>query len=138
MPTSTPWDIYAHQLFSLGYGHPLWIPEPSFQDHSSTQREVHIGDVGYLREGEFHPLFNSTRSDSHPSNTLGVPNDFIPFDTTNVVIRPCRKVVQGRLCSGSVQVIQASGELGGGGVPSISANVGFEFESRLAWDTCAR
>lgn len=66
-------EIYASQLVHLGYGHPLWHPEPTkFGD-------VEIGDVGYVDDGCFYRLFNAIRSMDDPANKDGVPADFIPL-----------------------------------------------------------
>jgi len=50
---STPWDIYAEQLSTLGYGYPLWDPEPC------DREEVLLGDVGFIDKGHFIRLFNA-------------------------------------------------------------------------------
>ena len=39
------------------FGHALW--EPTFVD---------LGDVGYIRQGKFHRLFNALLSADHPSH----------------------------------------------------------------------
>lgn len=68
-------EVYAEQLGSLFYGHPLWFPEPT--DAGETQ----IGDVGILENGQLHRLFNITVAADHPWNSLlGVPEDFVPVD----------------------------------------------------------
>ena len=83
-PTA-PWEIYAEQLFPLGYGHPLWIPEPN-------GREVHIGDVGWLNEGAFRPLFNTTKPEDHPLNSRGgVPESFTPFKLSKAFVEEARR-----------------------------------------------
>ncbi|EMD31369.1 hypothetical protein CERSUDRAFT_119761 [Gelatoporia subvermispora B] len=62
------YKIYAEQLFPLGHGHPLWEPEPT------RFGEVQIGDVGYLRGGAFHRLFNAFRPGDDPLNVdFGCP-----------------------------------------------------------------
>ena len=45
----------------------LWEPEPE-EEHDS----VKIGDVGYIRQGKFHRLFNALLSADHPSHH-GIP-----------------------------------------------------------------
>lgn len=69
-----PWDIYAEKLLPLGYGHPLWAPEPSREFG-----EVRIGDVGFLSNGCFRFLFNCTREANDPLNLRGTPTPFRPF-----------------------------------------------------------
>ena len=102
---TTPWNIYAEQLFPLGYGHPLWHPEPG------NGREVHIGDVGWLSEGAFNPLFNSTQPRHHPLNErLGVPDPFSTFDLDEVLVGERIKISQPMVCSRSIRTraIEAS------------------------------
>lgn len=70
-----PWDIYAEKLFPLGYGHPLWIPEPSREFG-----EVRIGDIGYLLDGRFCFLFNCMLPAGDPVNKQGTPVDFRPLE----------------------------------------------------------
>ena len=49
------------------FGHALWEPDPE-EDHNS----VEIGNVGYIRQGKFHSLFNALLSADHPSHH-GIP-----------------------------------------------------------------
>ncbi|KZT65351.1 hypothetical protein DAEQUDRAFT_768920 [Daedalea quercina L-15889] len=66
----TPWGTYANQLIGMGYGYPLWDPEPE-------RGEVLIGDVGFLVKGRFHRLFNPTLPSDHEVNRFcGVPDVF--------------------------------------------------------------
>ncbi|KAJ7433104.1 hypothetical protein FB451DRAFT_1155377, partial [Mycena latifolia] len=66
-------QVYSHQLRELSHGYALWCPEPCLYD------EVKVGDVGYLRDGAFHRLFNATLPADHPDQTLGVPPLFQPL-----------------------------------------------------------
>ena len=76
------WDIYAEQLMPLQYGHPLWYPESE-----PGQKEVQIGDVGYLQEGHFCFLFNTMHAADDPVNSVrGVPLDFEVFDPPNPML----------------------------------------------------
>ncbi|RDX43503.1 hypothetical protein OH76DRAFT_1192777 [Lentinus brumalis] len=68
------WDIYAKELLHLGFGHPLWIPEPS-----PESGEVQLGDVGYLSQGKFCFLFNCMRGADDQVNRRGVPEGFEVF-----------------------------------------------------------
>ena len=49
------YDIFREQLAidCPSYGHALWKPSPRKQD-----RPVQVGDVGFIRNGKFHSLFN--------------------------------------------------------------------------------
>ena len=67
-------EIYASELVRLRYGHPLWRPEPS-----ADCGEVKIGDVGYIRDGAFHRLFNATSEKNGPINKGKVPDGFVPL-----------------------------------------------------------
>ncbi|KAI0029230.1 hypothetical protein K488DRAFT_33806, partial [Vararia minispora EC-137] len=64
--------IYREQLAALHHGHALWEPDPAgLYDH------VTVGDVGYVRQGHFHRLFNILLPAGDPSHdVLGVPEDF--------------------------------------------------------------
>ena len=98
--TSGPWTVYARQLFPLSYGHPLWGPEPCL-----TFGQVHLGDVGYLKEGHFSMLFNATKSADHPVNSLrGVPDGFQVLDIPDhMVKRRPNEITQPLLHSKSLQ-----------------------------------
>ena len=67
------WDVYRSCLFPLGYGYPLWHP-------FGEEGAVWLGDVGWVREGKFYPLFNSMRKEDDVVHFLrGVPRDFRPI-----------------------------------------------------------
>lgn len=66
------WDIYAEHLMHLRYGHPIWNPQPC-----PRFGEAHVGDVGYLSEGYFRPLFNAMWSpEENRRRRRGVPSGF--------------------------------------------------------------
>ena len=71
------YDIYREQLsikYST-YGHALWQPSPS-----KPNNPVEIGDVGFIRNGKFHRLFNALLAADHPSHrTFGVPEYHVPL-----------------------------------------------------------
>ena len=104
---TTAWDIYAEQLFSLGYGHPLWIPEPN-------EREVELGDVGWIKEGEVRTLFNSMKSDSDAVNRKGVPVNFALFNPPNLSIGECDRIKQKVLCGRNVRALDGNAKIGAG------------------------
>lgn len=70
------YDIYREQLAILypSYGHALWEPSPSI-----TDRPVQVGDVGFIRRGKFHRLFNALLPADDPSHEQGVPEDHEPL-----------------------------------------------------------
>ncbi|KAI0256133.1 hypothetical protein BJV78DRAFT_1278679 [Lactifluus subvellereus] len=56
------------------YGHALWEPNPG------VYSAVEVGDVGFIREGKFHRLFNALLSAEHPSHQrFGVPEYHEPL-----------------------------------------------------------
>jgi len=73
---------YHYDIFRQGlaikypaYGHALWEPTPG-----PLFPPVEIGDVGFIRGGEFHRLFNALLPADHPSHRrFGVPEDHEPL-----------------------------------------------------------
>ncbi|KAF8264577.1 hypothetical protein EI94DRAFT_1831716 [Lactarius quietus] len=66
------YDTFRHQLAIThpDFGHALWDTNPG------DQPPVETGDVGFIRQGKFHRLFNALYSEDHPSNArFGVPED---------------------------------------------------------------
>ncbi|KAN0127578.1 hypothetical protein V8E53_014605 [Lactarius tabidus] len=71
------YDIFRHHLLMRfpAFGHALWEPEPG-----DLYPAVKIGDVGYIREGKFHRLFNAllpAEDESHAD--FGVPEHHEPI-----------------------------------------------------------
>ena len=58
-------DIYRQQLGLNfhGYGHALWEPSPG-----GPYDAVEIGDVGFIRAGQFHRIFNVLLPRDHPTH----------------------------------------------------------------------
>jgi hypothetical protein len=87
------YDIFREELALKYYalGHALWEPSPG-QLRGHTPREsspgelrdsVSIGDVGFIREGQFHRIFNALLPRDHPVNmTFGTPTDHEPLRLT--------------------------------------------------------
>jgi hypothetical protein len=75
------YDIFREQLAinCNSYGHALWDPGPG-----ELYTAVTVGDVGYIRVGKFHRLFNALLPADHPSQRLGVPEYHDPL-TPNVI-----------------------------------------------------
>jgi hypothetical protein len=69
------YDIFREELATKypTYGHALWEPSPG---HYTA---VEIGDVGFIREGRFHRLFNILLPEDHPSHQNGVPQRHEPL-----------------------------------------------------------
>ncbi|KAL1943450.1 hypothetical protein VTO73DRAFT_4525 [Trametes versicolor] len=120
------WDIYAEQLVSLGYGYPLWYPDPS-----PERAPVQLGDVGWVKEGEFHALFNALR-EAHDAQPMGaVPADFAPLNPLGGVqiVGPRQKIWQRVLHSETIHCTDVSGGVAvNGPAPSaVSGGVNFTF-----------
>jgi hypothetical protein len=68
-----PCDIFRETL-AIKYpncGHALWEPSPG-----GLYDAVEVGDVGFIREGCFHRLFNVLLPGDHPSHqNFGVPDN---------------------------------------------------------------
>ncbi len=67
------YDTFRDQLAIAhpAFGYALWEPDPG-----ENNLPVEVGDVGYIREGKFHRLFNALLPEDHPSHKrLGVPED---------------------------------------------------------------
>ncbi len=99
------YDVYSQELWSLGYGHAMWGPEPS-----PAFGEVRLGDVGYLREGHFSFLFNCMCDAHDLVNKRGVPEDFkifAPPDPHSIQHCP-DKITQSELHSKSIRSLAVS------------------------------
>jgi hypothetical protein len=70
------YDIYREELAIKhpAYGHALWEPSPG-----GRYTSVEIGDVGFIRQGYFHRLFNILLPEDHPSHQDGVPQGHEPL-----------------------------------------------------------
>jgi hypothetical protein len=70
------YDIYREEL-AMKYpslGHALWEPSPGGRSISAE-----IGDVGFIRQGYFHRLFNILLPEDHSSHQDGVPQHHEPL-----------------------------------------------------------
>ena len=71
------YDIFRDQLGIKypDFGHALWEPNPG-----RLFPPVEVGDVGFIREGKFHRLFNALLPEDHPSHQrFGVPEHYEPL-----------------------------------------------------------
>lgn len=70
------YDIFREELAIKypAYGYALWEPSPG-----GRYTAVEIGDVGFIREGYFHRLFNILLPEDHPSHQDGVPQHHEPL-----------------------------------------------------------
>ena len=75
--TMAEYDIFRKQLAIKypSYGRALWAPSPTNPD-----RPVQVGDVGFIRQGKFQPLFNALLPADDPlHDELGVPKGHEPL-----------------------------------------------------------
>ncbi|KAI0765564.1 hypothetical protein BC629DRAFT_1541120 [Irpex lacteus] len=103
--------VYAEELSTYGYGHPLWCPEP-IQRKNGTYRHIHLGDVGFVDEdGGFRSLFNITVDAHHELNSAGVPEGFVPVDVNDNLESVRDGFLQPQpLCSETVRAHAASAD----------------------------
>ena len=95
-------EVYTRLMQQLGYGYPLWEPEPT---HSG---EVLVGDVGYIQDGGFYRLFNATL----PGEGQDVPCGYVPLKISKFLKqRRERALNQGPICSKTVTAVDASASL---------------------------
>ncbi|TCD66570.1 hypothetical protein EIP91_001238 [Steccherinum ochraceum] len=110
-------------MYGLGYGLALWQPAPL-----NYYPKIQIGDVGYLRDGQFHLLFSAgcPLNDREPG--LDVPEDFVQLDVGPIISLQPRD--EGALPTKTVEII------GGGAsaaltIPGMSSgSLKFDFESK--------
>jgi len=72
-----PCDTFREML-AIRYpncGHALWEPSPG-----GLYRSVEVGDVGFIRDGCFHRLFNALLPGDHSSHqNFHVPESHVPM-----------------------------------------------------------
>ncbi|KAJ7185557.1 hypothetical protein C8R46DRAFT_982226 [Mycena filopes] len=118
-------QIYSSQLSQLRHGYPLWCPEPCLYDR------VKPGDVGYLRDGYFHRLFNATLPADDPEQTLGVPPLFQPLELSPSLLYHNNKFFDpGTLRSSSVSEYRYGVDVNGMILPG-GAGVHFSCSTKL-------
>ena len=80
------YDVYCEEIAKAypGFGHALWEPGPGEQNH-----QVEVGDVGFIREGQFNRLFNVLLPGEHESHErFGVPEGHEPLSHSNRSYQP--------------------------------------------------
>jgi hypothetical protein len=75
---SMDYDIFREELVIKYpiYGHALWEPSPLAGERYTA---VQVGDVGFIRGGRFHRLFNVLLPADHESHGGGVPQNHEPL-----------------------------------------------------------
>ncbi|KAF8269499.1 hypothetical protein EI94DRAFT_955083 [Lactarius quietus] len=95
------YDIYRDQLASVRRGHALWMPDPT-----GLYDQVRIGDVGYVRQGQFLRMFNALLPANDNSQVYGVPEEFVPLNMGPFINirKPNSNNLNLEYCSNSVTV----------------------------------
>ena len=95
------YDIFRDQLAIKypSYGHALWEPSPRLSD-----RPVQVGDVGFIRRGKFHRLFNALLPADDPSQERGVPEYHEPLVPTSPDHLDTGFLGQNDFCSSGISV----------------------------------
>jgi len=85
-------DIFREQLAIKfpAFGHALWDPSPP-----EPNRPVKVGDVGFIRKGTFHRLFNVL----HPKAEQSESN--VPTDHKQLVPGSSNHITQDTLSCGN-------------------------------------
>ena len=99
------YDIFREQLGIRhpAYGHALWDPSPS-----SPDRPVEVGDVGFIRRGRFHRLFNALLPADDESQDLGVPEHYERLSPTFKNHISKGSLSRNHYCSAGVRVVAES------------------------------
>ena len=92
------YDIFREQMGIMypKYGHALWDPSPWKPD-----RPVKVGDVGFIRMGKFHSLFNALCPKDEEAN---VPEGYEPLVLKSSPHITQRSLNSGHYCSVGVGV----------------------------------
>ncbi|KAI0291208.1 hypothetical protein B0F90DRAFT_1778937 [Multifurca ochricompacta] len=93
-------DIFREELAIKypAYGHALWEPSPG-----KLYDAIEVGDVGYIREGKFHRLFNALLPGDHDSHrNFGVPEYHEPLKPKMSKHIDSGTLNPNDLCSGAV------------------------------------
>ena len=100
-PPSMEFDIFREKLVLKypAYGHALWQPNPG-----KDGLTVEIGDVGFIREGHFHHLFNVLPPKADGPDRGDVPPGHKPFKIRNSESPPTHtsKLRSNHFCSNGV------------------------------------
>ncbi|KAI9439552.1 hypothetical protein H4582DRAFT_1535834 [Lactarius indigo] len=106
------YDIFRHHLALKysAYGYALWDPDPG-----NLYPAVEIGDLGYIREGKFHRLFNvllPAEDESHAD--FGVPENYEQLELNPTKHISIGKLSPNNFCSAKVTSIPESERLAQG------------------------
>jgi hypothetical protein len=77
--------VYADELRYLELGDALLNPQPIVRRRGAPDPPVNIGDVGYVKEGQWHHLFNIHRMpDDQPDARLPVRFEYLSNDGSDM------------------------------------------------------
>ncbi|KAH9074322.1 hypothetical protein EDB83DRAFT_2219069 [Lactarius deliciosus] len=71
----TSYDTYRDQLANLYHGHALWVPDPA-----RLYDRVQVGDVGYVKQGQFLRMFNALLPADDNAQVYGIPEGYVPLN----------------------------------------------------------
>ncbi|KAL1949395.1 hypothetical protein VTO73DRAFT_8276 [Trametes versicolor] len=102
------WNVYAKELYHLGHGYPLWVPNPE----PRTSREVEIADLGWVRDGQFVHLLRCKETQAELQPHQVQPENYVSFNPPNLVTSgPIEKITQPMLCSRSIKNVAVQAEV---------------------------
>ena len=116
-----PWDIYQKHLFSVGYGVPLWHPEPNEREDGSKV-PIDIGVVGHMVEGQLRVLCNVSEPGTHAANARGLPPDFEPFSVTTKLESCYNKIGEPVIASRNMKTSQVDTQAQVSGCVSVTCH----------------
>ncbi|EMD32764.1 hypothetical protein CERSUDRAFT_77143 [Gelatoporia subvermispora B] len=109
----SPEQTYANGLLHLREGLPVWNPKPP-----PVQGEVHIGDVGYFRRGQFYRFFNTFSQNAPGGADVHNEHDTfaeleLPHNANSLRADPesCCIRINEPQCSSSIKIIRLEGEV---------------------------
>ena len=83
------------------------MPEPN-----SKGRQVLVGDVGFVKEGVFYPLFNSLPSRYNLTDEENdTPMGFKALIHQHLVLEPLDKITQEMVCSRSIHAREVQADV---------------------------
>jgi hypothetical protein len=96
--TMADYDIFREQLGIRfpAHGHALWDPSPPEPD-----RPVEVGDVGFVRRGKFHCLFNALRPKGEQADVPEGYEQLVPKSSKHITKSSLNS---GHYCSVGVDV----------------------------------
>ena len=102
-----PHELYAHKQFRHSLGYALFDPAPC-----SNYDKVRIGDVGYVKRGQFIRLFNAFHEADSPVNQGALlPDNFVPIGERFRATYETRSIHSGHKTSERVRALRIEGSI---------------------------